>query len=357
MKTGAADGGSAMETGGDVMVVGAGWIARQGYLPAFARLGWRATCFDTGDDPAGRAALVRAIDLARQSGPATLCIVATPNASHLALAGAFLANGCRVLVEKPACLPWEVETAVAAALPLERLFVSTPFRFRPDVVRLIDAVAEGAVGEIRSVEATWRRRSGIPRPGSWYTARRLSGGGVLADLGPHLLDTAMTLLGWPEMTVLAARLTAAADALAPGGASTWMAAGAADDLPLDVEIAADVSWRDARGRDLRLRASWHDDIPADATVIEVAGTRGRLRLDTLFGFAPGPSLGRLSSAVDASIPLQRQPSADFARMLRLVQQGRAATGTQGIAVMRLIAGAYDRGGVVSPGTAATDVPR
>ena len=35
------------------------------------------------------------------------------------------------------------------------------------------------LGEIISVNAGWLRKSGVPRPGTWFTNRELSGGGVL----------------------------------------------------------------------------------------------------------------------------------------------------------------------------------
>lgn len=343
-----------MDDAYDMLIIGTGWIARAGYKSACTRLGWRLESFDTGDDPAGRDALRHALELARANSRA-LCVVATPNATHLPLARAFLETGCRVLVEKPACLPAEAAIGAAPLLPVERLFVSTPFRWRPDVARLVEAVGQGAVGEICALAMSWRRRSGIPRPGSWYTSRALAGGGVLTDLGPHLLDLAMTLLDWPTVTVTSARVTAFSSEA--GGASAWMAPGVADDLSADVEVAASLALEDDRGRSLRLVANWHDEVTADATVVEVAGTRGRLRLDTLFGFAPGPTVGRLSGVIEAEIPLERLPEVDFARMLERVREGHAATGAQGLNVMKVIASAYSRAGVPSFGKAATDVPR
>ncbi len=324
----------------DALIIGAGWIAHTGYLPALERLRWSVSIFDTGKDAAGSAALTAALEHAKRN-PGVLAIIATPNATHLTLAREFLDVGCQVLVEKPACLPTQADTA-ASRPSSDQLFVSTPFRFRPDVERFIAEVERGAVGDVTGVEMSWRRHGGIPRPGSWYTLRALAGGGVLADLGPHMLDIGMALLGWPETRVTAAEtwpISAAA-----GGASLWMAPTEADTLPADVEVAARVGLEDARGRTLRLELSWHDDVAADATIIEATGTNGRLRLDTLLGFAPGPKEGRLSGAVTATIQLDRTPAIDFARMLDRVVDGTGSTGTQGIAVMRIIARAYEFAG-------------
>ncbi|ALK08142.1 Gfo/Idh/MocA family protein [Blastochloris viridis] len=333
------------------VIVGDGWVARTCYLPALRRLGAaEPVVIDSAPEHGGAAAVQRALAMARGRRD-LLAIVATPNASHWPLAAAFLEAGARVLVEKPLSLPGEVDRAAPGldSDALSRLWVSAPYRFRPDVVRLMAAVAAGRIGAVREVRAAWRRRAGIPRPGSWYTSRRWAGGGVLVDLGPHLLDVALALTDWPEVAVTASSFATAADWRI--SASGWMPDGGRDELPCDVEVAARLELSDAAGRRYEVEVAWASDVEEDVTTIEVVGSHGRLELVTLFGFAPGRTVGRLAGAVTAEIALDRDPATDFARLIAAVERGEAATGHQGLQVMAVIAAAYRAGG------ATTAVPR
>lgn len=60
---------------------------------------------------------------------------------------------------------------------------------------MIDA---GELGSIYHVKTGWMRRSGIPGWGGWFTRNELSGGGPLIDLGVHMLDLALWMMGNPE---------------------------------------------------------------------------------------------------------------------------------------------------------------
>src|SRR2546430_9747663 len=53
----------------------------------------------------------------------------------------------------------------------------------------------GDLGEVYHARCFWLRRSGIPRIGSWFTQKQFSGGGCTTDLGVHMLDTCLHLLG------------------------------------------------------------------------------------------------------------------------------------------------------------------
>jgi oxidoreductase len=325
---------------GDVrfLILGNGWVCRSCYQPAIRRLGaGAALVFDTTPENDGAAAVDRALKLARRSGD-LFVIVATPNASHWSLAKAFLATGNRVLVEKPLALPGEIGPHKVDTEGLRRLMVSTPYRHRPDVSRLRGLLAAGAIGEVRAIAMSWRRRAGIPRPGSWYTNRQLSGGGVLVDLGPHLLDLGLDLLGWPEVLIEQCTLSHADDWT--GRSSAWMAGTANDDLPCDVELGACLALSDAGGRRITVDVAWASEVAEDTTTIEAIGANGRLRLTTLFGFAPGRSVGSVTGAATIDIALDRRPEVDFARMLQAFDDGTGAAGQDGIAVMDVIARAY-----------------
>lgn len=55
-------------------------------------------------------------------------------------------------------------------------------RFRDDVQELRSKIQDGQLGEVQYCEVIWRRKRGVPRPGSWFTSKHISGGGALTDV-------------------------------------------------------------------------------------------------------------------------------------------------------------------------------
>ena len=77
------------------------------------------------------------------------------------------------------------------------LDVSFNHRRRGDVKALKKIIDAGVLGDIYYAKAGWLRREGIPGLGSWFTRRATSGGGPLMDIGVHMLDMALHVLGEP----------------------------------------------------------------------------------------------------------------------------------------------------------------
>lgn len=131
-----------------------------------------------------------------------LVVIASPNRTHHPIARAALTAGKHVVVDKPFTL------TLAEALELEQLAraqgrVLSVFhnrRWDGDFLTLRGLVAAGALGRVVHLEShvdRWRpqvrdrwRESAEPGAGLWY------------DLGPHLLDQAVQLLGWPRAITL-----------------------------------------------------------------------------------------------------------------------------------------------------------
>ncbi|TQS43170.1 Gfo/Idh/MocA family protein [Cryptosporangium phraense] len=128
--------------------------------------------------------------------------VATPHSGHASAALTFIGAGKHVLVEKPFTMD-EVEAAeVVAAARAAGVFCMEAMwtRFNPAIARIRDLLADGAIGEVVTVEADF----GFPAeydPAGRLFAPEL-GGGALLDLGVYPISFASMILGEPA-TVLA----------------------------------------------------------------------------------------------------------------------------------------------------------
>jgi len=118
-------------------------------------------------------------------------------------------------------------------------------------MRLFDS---GQLGHIYYVKASWLRCAGIPgRQGNWFTRKALSGGGPLIDLGVHLLDLSLWLLGHPRPLSVSASTYAA---FGPRGLHYTGSSPEAHNEPFEVEDLASAFIRLDNGATLLLETSW-----------------------------------------------------------------------------------------------------
>jgi predicted dehydrogenase len=132
--------------------------------------------------------------------------IATPNALHHPIAIAALAAGKHVFCEKPLAINKHQahEMVDAAARAGKILEVAFNYRRREDIQYAKARVSSGHLGPVYHARATWKRRAGIPGLTSWFTSPHLAGGGALIDLGPHLLDSLLFILGQPRVVTVSA---------------------------------------------------------------------------------------------------------------------------------------------------------
>jgi scyllo-inositol 2-dehydrogenase (NADP+) len=128
-----------------------------------------------------------------RAGELDAVVVATPNDSHAALATAAIDHGLAVVVDKPMALGSAegqalVDHAAGAGVPL------TAFqnrRWDSDQLTLARLLADGALGTVLRFESRFERWRPEARPEVWREARTPEqGGGLLLDLGSHLIDQA-----------------------------------------------------------------------------------------------------------------------------------------------------------------------
>ena len=184
--------------------------------------------------------------------------VCLPNALHAPVTIAALQSGKHVLVEKPlARTVAEGDAMLAAAHAAGRvLMVAFNHRYRGDVQWIKRYIDSGALGRIYYAKAHWMRRSGIPRLGGWFGSRAHAGGGPLIDLGVHVLDIAMYLLGEPRTRTVSASTYAEFGPRGLKGYEGELPPAPGTGLPYDVEDLATAFLRLDNGVTLLLEASW-----------------------------------------------------------------------------------------------------
>src|SRR5664279_2721311 len=144
-----------------------------------------------------------------------LVVLGSPAHVHLEQGLAALANGAALVIDKPfAASVAEAEQLISAAESAGRpLIVFQNRRWDGDFLTVRKLLDTGALGDVHRFESTFERWS--PALGDrWQdTTTTSQGAGILFDLGSHLVDQALQLLG--PATVAAAELSI----LRPGGMS------------------------------------------------------------------------------------------------------------------------------------------
>jgi predicted dehydrogenase len=124
--------------------------------------------------------------------------IATPHPQHHAIALAAIRAGKAVLVEKAFTATLAGAQEIADEARARRVFAMEAMwtRFQPAVVRARELLAEGAIGEVASVQV----ELGLKRefdPSDRLFAAEL-GGGALLDLGVYVVSFAQMILGAPQ---------------------------------------------------------------------------------------------------------------------------------------------------------------
>jgi predicted dehydrogenase len=125
-------------------------------------------------------------------------VVAARNDAHVPLAERALEAGLAVVVDKPlAPSAEEAVTLVEHAHASGKLLtVFHNRRWDSDHLTLRKLLAEGKLGDVLRHESRFERWRPEPRTDAWReTAGPAKGGGVLLDLGSHLVDQALQLFG------------------------------------------------------------------------------------------------------------------------------------------------------------------
>lgn len=155
-------------------------------------------------DQFGVKRILPTLEVLLAEGGVDALVIGTPNVLHAPQAIAALQAGVHVMVEKPMAMnATEAEQMIAASQKSGALLmVAHCWRFDEEVLWLKSQVRR--LGQIirtkgYGVHTHWG-------PSGWFTQRRLAGGGAMADMGIHALDTARFLLDDPQPVSVYARI-------------------------------------------------------------------------------------------------------------------------------------------------------
>lgn len=204
-----------MDEGRDIRVglLGYGLAGSAFHAPFIATTpGLRLTSVVTSSSERGEAVRARYpatrvdadVDTLLGTGDVDLVVVATPNDSHVPLARRALEAGLDVVVDKPVA-PSAEQARGVQALADEVGRIVTVFqnrRWDTDYLTLRSLLDAGSLGEVRRYESRFESWSPVAKGGWRESGDPGQAGGLLFDLGAHLIDQSVQLFG-PVATVYA----------------------------------------------------------------------------------------------------------------------------------------------------------
>src|SRR5690348_6029343 len=131
------------------------------------------------------------------SAPLDGVVVCTPNDLHHPATMAALRHNLHVTCEKPVALNAEQAKEMAETARAHGLIGMTnfPYRDNPAVQTFRRLIAEGAIGTPLHVYGAYHGGYSLNHPPGWRGLRARSNGGILGDLGSHLIDLVRFITG------------------------------------------------------------------------------------------------------------------------------------------------------------------
>jgi predicted dehydrogenase len=202
--------------------------------------------------------------------------ICTPNMFHTEQVVAALEAGKHVLCEKPlAPTPADIRKMIAARDKSGKLLMTAQhFRFRGVTQAAKAEIDTGALGDVYHARAWMLRRCLLPN-GPTFIYKNRSGGGPTIDIGVHILDLTLWLMGHPKPVAVSG---VAKDTLAhhKDAFTMWGRSRVLQDM--DVEDFAAAFVRFENGATLILEVSWllHHNTPGEEAKVWLYGSEGGL---------------------------------------------------------------------------------
>jgi predicted dehydrogenase len=262
-----------------VGVIGSGQWARIAHLPAFTAITGVDVVAVAGIDPieVSQVAVEFSVPNVYASGRELiadkrldLVSIVTPDDCHFVDASAAIAAGLHVLCEKPLASTLHDAQILAKQARQSSFHTKMGFslRYSPAMSRFRELVRNGAIGEVRHVQAFQQNGQFLDpaKPFHWKMDLGRTGGGAIVEYGVHTID----LLRWTVgdvARVSAISRTHTPERTLPGGGTRRV----------DVDDSTAVLFEFANGASGMLHAGWSTIGRPPGIELRVFGTRGALR--------------------------------------------------------------------------------
>ena len=193
-----------------VCIISCGMIANSAHIPAYKHFSEDfeicAVCDINGQaakETAHRYGIANyytdAEEMLREQKPDVVS-VCVPNCLHKQYTMLALSYGCNVMCEKPVAFTYADarEMYDYAKSQGKLLMACQSMRFTPDRLAAKKMIDRNEVGEIYYGEFSRIRRRGIPTWGKFHI-KDFSGGGAFVDIGVHMVDAVLWLMGNPKL--------------------------------------------------------------------------------------------------------------------------------------------------------------
>ncbi|MCQ2385710.1 MAG: Gfo/Idh/MocA family oxidoreductase [Clostridia bacterium] len=272
-----------------VAIIGAGNIATNAHVPAYAELTDRVKIAAVVDIN-----LDRAKEIAKKLGdiPAfdsteemlkkvdvDYVDICTWNGGHAPVAMAAAKAGKAILCEKPMSDSLEHSLAMAEAVKAAKVpfMMAMVTRYSKEAQYVHELQEAGGLGEVYFAKTAYTRRRGTPV--GWFTDKKKSGGGPVIDLGVHCIDRSWFLMGKPTPVTVSACANKTFGDFKTKGVDRWCAFDKGDGT-FDVEDNASAYVRFANGAALSAEISWAQN-GAGESFVNLFGTKAGVSFDPL----------------------------------------------------------------------------
>lgn len=199
--------------------------------------------------------------------------ICVPNFLHSEICIDSLRAGVNVHCEKPLALnASEVKQIIHEKnLSGKKVMVGVNNRFTDEATLIKKLIDDGFFGEIYHAKCGWKRSSGIPGIGKWFTNKKYSGGGPLIDLGVHFLDLALYFMEYSKPVSV---YGAAYSQFGHDTARLRRGYKNEEGGVFNVEDTATGFVRLENGATIDIDFSWASNIEKETKYVELLGTKG-----------------------------------------------------------------------------------
>lgn len=275
-------------------IIGCGMIANSAHIPAYKHFSdkyelvaicdvFEKAARETAENNGVPYYFTDAVEMFEKVKPDVVSVCA-PNFLHKHFTMLALEHGANVICEKPLAFTLSDAKEMFSLAAEKGLYVTAcqSMRFTPDRLAAKKFIENGALGTPYYCEFSRVRRRGIPYWGTFHIKSR-SGGGAFVDIGVHMLDAAIWLMGNPEVeSVSGSAFTKLQNELGSALSSGALTGDIGnvrkfDPAEMDVEDFACGCVNFKNGLKMNFKVAWAANLP-DETSITVIGEKAGLAL-------------------------------------------------------------------------------